>query len=105
MKKKALKNLVSELCLEQYGYDLTKKERKLCWAAYRSYIHDIRNDPNKIIEAAIITTYGPKEMSAFRNALAVKGIEITPREACLYAMTIECVLLESGFYVWDEDDI
>lgn len=105
MKKKGFKNLLSEICEEVFGYEITKYEKKYFWPIYKDLYQTFENDSDTAYELAEMVHYDKKQMRNFRDAQAEIGIELTPRQACIYIMTIECALLEVGYYTWEDDDI
>ena len=102
MKKKEFKNLLSDLTSELLDYDVTEYEKRYFWGHFKNLYKGLQSDLSKAWEIEEMVHYDPHEIRCFRNVLASEGTELTIRQAEIWLVMLEILLISVGFYEWEQ---
>ena len=102
MIKEQFVNLLYETCDEVFDYQITDYEKEYFWKKSVQLKNQLNETPETAWDIEKIIDYEPVKQLRFRNWLASKGIEMTPRQVHIYIMAMDLVLIDMGFYEWEE---
>ena len=94
--------LLTDFTSEVLSYDVTDYEKRYFWKHFQSLSDNLKLDLSAAWELADMIQYDPVEIRRFRNVMATQGTELTIRQAEIWLVMLEIVLISVGFYEWEQ---
>lgn len=102
MKKKEFKSLFKDLTCEILDYNVTPYEERYFWNHFKRLSDDLKCDLSAAWELEEMVHFDPTEILHFRNVLATMGTELTIRQAEIWLVMLEILLISVDFYQWEQ---
>lgn len=102
MKKKEFTHLLEDFVTEILGYELSNYERRYFWKHFKTVSKTLKLDLAAAWGLEEMVHYDEIKIKRFRLVMANTGIELTIRQAEIWLVMLEIVLISVGFYEWEK---
>jgi len=102
MKKKEFTHLLEDFVTEILGYELSNYERRYFLKHFKMVSKTLKLDLAAAWELEEMVHYDEIKIKRFRLVMANTGIELTIRQAEIWLVMLEIVLISVGFYEWEK---
>jgi len=102
MKKKEFTHLLEDFVTEILGYELSNYERRYFWKHFKTVSKTLKLDLAAAWGLEEMVHYDEIKIKRFRLVMANAGIELTIRQAEIWLVMLEIVLISVGFYEWEK---